>query len=76
MKYAILKNKVKVKEGDWVEFKADIEQYGKIINIKGTGKNAMLTLVSDNTYGFDGGYLKNETEVCIEAKRCFPFEDD
>ena len=55
--------------GDWVEFKADIEQCGKVINIKGSGKNAELTL--ENTDGFDGEYIGGETITYMEARRCF-----
>ena len=70
MKYAIVDNK-KVKIGDWVGFKADIEQSGKVIDIKGNGKRAELKLSSDDTYGFDGDYLNGETETWIESKRCW-----
>ncbi len=63
--------KKKIKIGDWVTFKADIEQTGKVVRIIGSGKNAMLTLSSDDTYGFDGDYLNGETVVEMEAKRCW-----
>lgn len=68
--------KKKIKIGDWVTFKADIEQTGKVINVKGSGKYAMLTLSSYDTYGFEGDYLNGETETDIEAKRCYLFEDE
>tara|TARA_B110000444_G_C18844154_1_gene600833 strand:+ start:24 stop:266 length:243 start_codon:yes stop_codon:yes gene_type:complete len=74
-KYAIVKNK-KVYLNNWVGFKADIEQSGKIIKINGTPKNALLTLSSDDTYGFEGDYLNGETETDMEAKRCWLFEDE
>ena len=63
--------KKKVKIGDWVTFKADIEQAGKVVQIYKEGKNTMYTLSSDDTYGFDGDYLNGETLVQMEAKRCF-----
>ena len=52
-----------------MEFKADIEQCGKVINIKGSGKNAELTL--ENTDGFDGDYIGGETITYLKARRCF-----
>lgn len=55
--------------GDWVEFKADIEQCGKVIDIRGNGKNAELTLENEN--GFDGDYIGGQTITYMEAKRCF-----
>ncbi len=63
------KNNETINIGDWVEFKADIEQCGKVINIQGSGKNAELTL--ENTDGFDGDYIGGETITYIEARRCF-----
>ncbi len=68
--------KKKIKIGNWVTFKADIEQTGKVVAIKGSGRYAMLTLSSDDTYGFNGDYLNGETVVEMEAKRCWLFEDE
>ena len=71
MKTAKTRTNKTINIGDWVEFKADIEQCGKVIDIKGSGKTAELKLSSDDTYGFDGDYLNGETETWIEAKRCW-----
>ena len=60
-----------MKIGDIVLFKADIEQHGKIIKIKGTGKNKMLTLESLSNRGFDGDYIGGETITYMESNRCF-----
>ena len=60
-----------MKIGDIVLFKADIEQHGEIIKIKGTGKNKMLTLKSLSNRGFDGDYIGGETITDMESKRCF-----
>ena len=68
MKYATIDNK-KVKVGDIVGFKSDYEQYGKIINIKGFGENAMLELYDPD--GFGGDYLRYDTHTSVEAKRCW-----
>ena len=63
--------KKEIKIGDWVMFKSDIAQVGKVVQIYKEGKNIMYTLSSDDTYGFDGDYLNGETLVQMEAKRCF-----
>ena len=58
-----------VKVGDWVSFKADIEQSGKIIKINGSGKTATLDL--EDISGFEGGYIGGETLHTHEAERCW-----
>jgi hypothetical protein len=68
--------KKKIKINNWVTFKTDIEQTGKVVQIYKEGKNMMYTLSSDDTYGFDGDYLNGETLVQIEAKKCWLFEDE
>jgi len=55
--------------GDYVGFKADIEQYGEIVNIEGSGKNAVLYLVDED--GFPGDYLRYDKETSMEARRCW-----
>jgi len=69
MKTAKTRDNKIINIGDWVEFKADIEQCGKVIDIKGSGKNAELTL--EDKDGFSGDYIGGETITHMEAKRCF-----
>ena len=52
----------RVQIGDWVSFKCDIEQSGKIIRIDGD----RLTL--ENINGFDGDYIGGE-EITIQSAR-------
>jgi hypothetical protein len=54
-----------VKVGDWVGFKCDIEQYGKIVRISGD----LLTL--HNADGFDGAYIGGDTHTVEQASRCW-----
>jgi hypothetical protein len=54
-----------VKIGDWVSFKADVEQVGKIKSIRGPE----LVLVNDG--GFQGGYIGGQTETTEFAERCW-----
>jgi hypothetical protein len=60
---------VEVKIGDWVGFKSDIEQSGKIVAIKQTYAGASLTL--ENTSGFSGGYIGGETITTELARDCW-----
>ena len=62
-------DKKQVKIGDWVGFKSDHEQYGKIVDIEGCGKNAILKLHDPD--GFSGDYLRYDTHTSVEAKRCW-----
>ena len=50
-----------IKVGDWVGFKSDIEQYGKIKSIQ-RGRN---TLILTNEDGFDGEYIGGDTETLV-----------
>ncbi len=50
-----------IKVGDWVGFKCDIEQYGKIKSIQ-RGRN---TLILTNEDGFDGDYIGGDTETLV-----------
>ena len=68
MKYAIVNGK-EVKVGDWVGFKADIEQQGKIIKINGLGESATLEL--EDLGGFEGGYIGGQTLHEEDAERCW-----
>lgn len=58
-----------VKLGDWVCFKSDIEQSGKIVEIKQsyTGK----ALVLENLNGFHGDYIGGETITTELARDCW-----
>ena len=58
-----------VKIGDWVSFKADIEQSGKIVAIKQTYAGTSLTL--ENTSGFHGDYIGGETITTELASDCW-----
>ena len=61
----------KVSVGDWVGFKSDIEQSGRITAIKRSpwGNGYELTLRNDN--GFDGGYIGGDTITTESADRCW-----
>lgn len=60
-----IKNKyeeeLEIEVGDWVGFKSDIEQYGKIKSIQ-RGRN---TLILTNEDGFDGEYIGGDTETLV-----------
>ena len=55
--------------GDWVSFKSDIEQSGKIVAIKQTYAGTSLTL--ENTSGFSGDYIGGETITTELARDCW-----
>jgi hypothetical protein len=58
-----------VKIGDWVCFKADIEQSGKIVDIK---KSYMgHSLVLENQNGFHGDYIGGQTITTELASDCW-----
>ena len=63
-----IKNKyeeeLEIEVGDWVGFKSDIEQYGKIKSIQ-RGRN---TLILTNEDGFDGEYIGGDTETLVWFK--------
>ena len=65
---ALVENK-EVRIGDIVGFKSDYEQYGKIVDIKGYGKNAELELYDSD--GFGGDYLRYDTHTWVDANRCW-----
>ena len=58
-----------VKIGDWVGFKSDIEQSGKIVAIKQTYAGTSLTL--ENTSGFSGDYIGGDTITTELARDCW-----
>ena len=55
--------------GDWVSFKSDIEQSGKIVAIKQTYAGTSLTL--ENTSGFSGDYIGGDTITTELARDCW-----
>ena len=55
--------------GDWVGFKADIEQSGQIIDIKSGYMGESLVL--ENKGGFHGGYIGGQTITTEEARDCW-----
>lgn len=55
--------------GDWVGFKADVEQYGQIVSITRSWGAETLTLT--NPDGFDGDYVGGQTKTTIAATDCW-----
>lgn len=67
-------NPVEVKVGDWVGFKSDYEQSGKIVEIKHRRNwmgDTAITLVLENENGFGGEYLRYATRTEEDADRCW-----
>jgi hypothetical protein len=60
---------VEVKVGDNVAFKSDIEQWGKIIEIKKTYMG--VSLVLENIHGFHGDYIGGSTITTQLASDCW-----
>jgi hypothetical protein len=58
-----------VKIGDWVSFKSDIEQSGKIVEIKQSYMGASLVL--ENLNGFHGDYIGGDTITTELARDCW-----
>ena len=58
-----------VKVGDWVCFKSDIEQSGKIVEIKSSYMGKALVL--ENLNGFHGDYIGGETITTEQASDCW-----
>ena len=51
-----------IRVGMSVGFKSDVEQYGRVIEIRGH------TLVLENTNGFSGEYIGGQTRVSVSAR--------
>lgn len=64
-KSAVVNDGRRVYIGDYVEFKSDIEQCGKIVDIRGHN------LVLENPDGFPGDYLRYATETIETTDRCW-----
>jgi hypothetical protein len=60
---------ITVNIGDWVGFKSDIEQAGKIVAIKQTYAGTSLTLESE--HGFHGDYIGGDTITTVLARDCW-----
>jgi hypothetical protein len=58
-----------VKVGEWVGFKSDIEQSGKIVAIKRGTRGPVLVL--ENPNGFDGGYIGGQRTTEVDAADCW-----
>jgi len=60
----------RVEIGDWVSFKADIEQSGRIIHIAEDGRGrAALTL--ENLAGFHGDYIGGQIRTVVRSDDCW-----
>ena len=58
-----------VKIGDYVCFKSDVEQSGRIVDIKQSYMGVSLTLESQ--YGFSGDYIGGDTITTQLARDCW-----
>ena len=56
---------VVVKVGDYVRFKSDVEQGGKVTGIDG------IWLELENKYGFEGEYIGGMTETRVAYQDCW-----
>jgi hypothetical protein len=56
-----------LKVGDRVGFKSDVEQYGKIKKIRGSGSRAQLTLVPLGSGTFEGDYIGGQRVTDVIA---------
>jgi hypothetical protein len=57
--------------GDVVNFKCDIEQSGKIVEIKSSYSGKALVLASISPRGFHGDYIGGETITTELARDCW-----
>jgi len=59
-----------VKVGDWVGFKSDTEQMGRIVHIAEDGRGrAALTL--ENLSGFRGDYIGGQIRTVVRNDDCW-----
>lgn len=68
--YAIVE-KEKVFIGDIVSFKCDVEQYGKIKQIKKVGSDYELTIESTSDEGFEGDFIGGDLTTTMKASECW-----
>lgn len=59
-----------VKVGDYVCFKSDVEQTGKIVQIR-TSSFGKPELVLESEYGFHGDYIGGQTRTVERAVDCW-----
>lgn len=59
-----------VKVGEYVSFKSDVEQCGKISKISGAGQNKSFTLVKGDE-GFEGDYIGGDNVTVQMASDCW-----
>ncbi len=59
----------KVRVGDWVCFKSDIEQSGKIIKIQQGMFGPQLVLERED--GFEGDYIGGQERTVVSARDCW-----
>jgi hypothetical protein len=55
----------------WVEFKCDIEQSGRIVEIRSGYRYRGPQLVLKNESGFCGEYIGGQTRTTEDARDCF-----
>lgn len=60
-----------IKIGDWVEFKSDWEQCGRVVEIKKGRYGSEDKLVLVNEEGFEGDYIGGQTRTVIFASEAF-----
>lgn len=60
----------RVQIGDWVSFKSDIEQYGRIVAIR-RGILGGVDLELENPNGFTGSYIGGQDRTLQRAGDCW-----
>ena len=61
-----------VKVGDWVGFKSDIEQSGKVVAInRAGGYRSGVELTLENESGFSGDYIGGQTSTTLSSLDCW-----
>jgi hypothetical protein len=59
----------RVNIGDWVSFKSDYEQSGKITKITNSMGQDVLLLENENE--FEGDYIGGDTETTVHSSDCW-----
>jgi hypothetical protein len=62
-----------VKPGDWICFKSDIEQGGRIVEIRPASRylGRQIELILENENGFQGAYIGGDTQTVVRASDCW-----
>jgi hypothetical protein len=68
MNTAVVEGKV-VKVGDYVCFKCDVEQCGKLVQVLNFGR--VLVLESGRDEGFSGDYIGGQARTQVAATDCW-----